>query len=67
MWQLISTAPCDRDLELAVIDQAGVHALDFPCRRTGIDIWVGTLTKRRIQVQPTHWRRWAALGRVSGQ
>ena len=33
-WQPISTAPFDRDLELAVFDTAGqVHALMFPCRR----------------------------------
>ena len=30
----------DRDIELAVIDHAGEHALVFPCRRTGIDIWI---------------------------
>ena len=33
-WDPISTAPFDRDLELAVFDTAGqVHALVFPCRR----------------------------------
>jgi hypothetical protein len=33
-WKPISTAPFDRDLELAVIDTDGPHALVFPCRRT---------------------------------
>ena len=33
MWQSISTAPCDCDLELAVLDDDGAHALIFPCRR----------------------------------
>ena len=33
MWQPISTAPFDRDLELAVLDAEGPHTLVFPCRR----------------------------------
>jgi hypothetical protein len=34
MWHLISTAPFDRDLELAFIDTHGVvDAIGFPCRR----------------------------------
>ena len=33
MWQSIPSAPFDRDLELAVIDDDGTHALVFPCRR----------------------------------
>jgi len=28
-WNLIDTAPFDRDLELAVIDGEGAHALSF--------------------------------------
>ncbi len=32
-WQPIASAPFDRDIELAVIDYYGVHALAFPCRR----------------------------------
>jgi ribosomal protein L34 len=44
MWQPISTAPYDLDLELAVID--------------GLDGWINTETNRRINVRPTHWRPW---------
>jgi hypothetical protein len=29
-WQPITTAPFDRDLELAVIDYEGPHSLVFP-------------------------------------
>jgi hypothetical protein len=59
MWQPISTAPYDRDLELAVIDRAGEHVLVFPCRQTSTDTWIDALTGRRIEVQATHWREWS--------
>jgi len=59
MWQPISTAPDNYDLELAVIDRSGEHALIFPCRRIGADTWIDALTGRRIEVQPTHWREWS--------
>jgi hypothetical protein len=32
-WKSIKTVPFDRDLELAVTDEEGPHALVFPCRR----------------------------------
>jgi hypothetical protein len=58
MWQSISTAPFERDLELAVIDNDGEpHALVFPCRRT-LGGWIDAATKRRVEVLPTHWREW---------
>ena len=55
MWEPISTAPYDRDIELAVIDRNGEHTLVIPCRRIP-DGWVNAVTKRRVEVQPTHWR-----------
>jgi hypothetical protein len=57
MWQSISTAPFDRDLELAVLDEDGVHALVFPCRRI-LDGWENSQTNARIEIRPTHWRDW---------
>jgi hypothetical protein len=57
MWESILTAPYDRDLELAVINNDGEHALVFPCRRT-LDGWINAETRLRIQVYPTHWREW---------
>ena len=56
-WQLIKTAPFDRDLELAVIDYDGTHALVFPCRRI-LNAWVKSGTQQRVDVRPTHWREW---------
>jgi hypothetical protein len=56
-WATTLSAPYDRDLELAVIDRDGVHALVFPCRRI-LDGWVDADSRRRIDVRPTHWREW---------
>jgi hypothetical protein len=59
MWQPISTAPLNQDLELAVIDATGEYvALVFPCRRHS-DGWISVITKKRIDINPTHWREWA--------
>jgi hypothetical protein len=57
VWQPIATAPFDRELELAVIDTDGPHALVFPCRRV-LDGWIKAETQERIDVRPTHWRPW---------
>ena len=56
-WQAIAAAPFDRDIELAVINYDGVHALVFPCRRI-LDGWIDAETKKRVDVRPTHWRGW---------
>jgi len=57
MWQTVVSAPFDRDLELAVIDTDGPHALVFACRRV-FNGWVNAETKERLDVRPTHWREW---------
>jgi hypothetical protein len=59
VWQPISTAPFDRDLELAVIERDGPHMLVFPCRRI-LSGWINAKNKQRIDVRPTHWRDWGA-------
>jgi hypothetical protein len=56
-WQPISAAPFDSDLELSVIDEDGAHALVFPCRRI-LGGWAKAEGRARIDVHPTHWRRW---------
>jgi len=57
MWERISNAPFDRDLEIAVIDEDGLHALVFACRRI-LDGWAKAETRERLDVHPTHWREW---------
>lgn len=57
MWKPIVDAPSDRDLELAVIDHDGAHALVFPCQKLR-DGWMNVRTGTRVEVHPTHWRDW---------
>ena len=56
-WENISTAPFDRDLQLAVVSGDDAHALMFPCRRTSGG-WIDSETKAVVEVYPTHWRDW---------
>ncbi|MFY9838812.1 MAG: hypothetical protein WAK55_20520, partial [Xanthobacteraceae bacterium] len=64
-WKPIAAAPFDRDLELVVIDSAGVHALSFPCRRAA-DAWVNVETGKPLyHMRPTHWREWPSPSRSS--
>jgi len=64
-WMAASSAPFDRDLELAVIDQSGTHTLVFACRRI-LGGWIDAQTKRRLEVEPTHWREWKEALRQQG-
>jgi hypothetical protein len=57
-WQEITIAPFDIDLELAVIDGTGTHALVFACRRI-VGGWMNAETRQRLpSLEPTHWREW---------
>ncbi|GLS34828.1 hypothetical protein GCM10010869_04160 [Mesorhizobium tianshanense] len=57
MWKQILSAPFDRDLELAVFDEEGEHALVFPCIK-GREGWRNAATGARVDIHPTHWRDW---------
>jgi hypothetical protein len=56
-WWPVNSAPFDRELELAVFDRNGLHALMFPCRRI-LGGWIDAETNARIDLRPTHWREW---------
>lgn len=56
-WLPVSIAPTDTDLEVCVIDGQDIHALVFPCRKSGGG-WVDAVTKKPLDIQPTHWRVW---------
>ena len=58
-WLPVSIAPSDVDLEVGVMDKHDVHALVFPVRKNGTD-WVDASTKKRVNIGPTHWRKWPA-------
>jgi hypothetical protein len=64
VWEEISTAPYNRDLELAVVEADHVHPLIFACRRTASG-WVKAASRERVTVSPTHWRPWHREGRHS--
>lgn len=57
MWNLIASAPFGRSLEVAVLDEDGLHALVFPCEK-GREGWKHAVTGARIDIRPTHWRDW---------
>jgi hypothetical protein len=60
-WRPVASAvaPFNCDLQLAVVDGQGVHALVFPCRRA-LGGWINAETDERIDVRPTHWRMFSA-------
>ena len=57
MWQSISTAPYERDLELAVMDKDEPHVLVFARRRIPGG-WINAESKKWLPICPTHWREW---------
>jgi hypothetical protein len=56
-WNEIVSVPGERDLEVAVINGAGIHPVAFPCRYQD-GIWINANTRRPIEINPTHWREW---------
>ena len=57
MWKPILSAPFGPDLELAVLDEDGEHAIVFPCIK-GRQGWTNAATGVRVDIRPTHWRYW---------
>ena len=61
MWHFIFEAlPKDQPVTLAVLDEGGFFALEFPCRYSGDGRWIDLTSGRVVDVRPTHWREWAS-------
>jgi hypothetical protein len=57
-WLPVSITPADTNLEVGVMDNRGdVVALVFPVRKRGT-YWVDAVSKKLINISPTHWRAW---------
>jgi hypothetical protein len=57
VWQPVTTAPYGIDLEVAVVNGSGLHAVVFPCRR-GVYGWINAASGVSVEVRPSHWRAW---------
>src|ERR1700686_2510107 len=57
-WHPISTAPCNRGVELRVREGAAVSILEFPCRQTNAGDWINCDLGTPIKIQPVEWRAW---------
>ena len=57
-WHPISTAPCNRGVELRVREGRAISTLEFPCRQTNAGDWINCDFGTPINIQPVEWRAW---------
>ena len=57
-WHPISTAPCNRGVELRVREGKAISTLEFPCRQTNAGDWINCDFGTPINIQPVEWRAW---------
>jgi hypothetical protein len=57
-WHPISTAPCNRGIELRVREGTAISTLEFPCRQTNAGDWINCDFGTPIKIQPVEWRAW---------
>jgi hypothetical protein len=57
-WHPISTAPCNRGVELRVCEGMSVSTLEFPCRQTNAGDWINCDLSTPIKIRPVEWRAW---------
>ena len=57
-WHPISTAPCNRVVELRVREGTAISTLEFPCLKTNTGAWINCDLGTPIKVQPVEWRAW---------
>jgi hypothetical protein len=57
-WHPISTAPCNRVVELRVREGRTISTLEFPCQQTNAGGWINCDFGTPINIQPVAWRAW---------
>ena len=57
-WHPISTAPCNRGVELRVREGTAISTLEFPCQQTNAGDWINCDFGTPINIQPVAWRAW---------
>jgi hypothetical protein len=57
-WHPISTAPCNRGIELRVREGRAISTLEFPCQRTNAGDWINCDFGTPIKIEPVEWRPW---------
>src|SRR3974377_1275689 len=57
-WHLISTAPCNHELELRIVESGKVVTLEFPCLQTNVETWINVDLGSAIRIKPVQWRVW---------
>jgi hypothetical protein len=57
-WHPISTAPCNRGVELRVREGRAISTLEFPCQQTNSGGWINCDFGTPINIQPVEWRAW---------
>ena len=57
-WHPISTAPCNRGVELRVREGTAISTLEFPCRQTNAGDWINCDLGTPIDIRPVEWRAW---------
>jgi hypothetical protein len=57
-WHMISTAPCNQELELHIAESGEISILDFPCLQTNAGVWINVDLGAAIKIQPVEWRVW---------
>ena len=57
-WHPISTAPCNRGVELRVREGRAISTLEFPCRQTNAGDSINCDFGTPINIQPVEWRAW---------
>jgi hypothetical protein len=57
-WRLISTAPCNQELELRIVEDGKTITLEFPCLKTNAGAWINVDLGAEMKCQAVEWRIW---------